>query len=180
MKIIGLTGKRRSGKDTVCAVLKEHTTLNVRRAAFADPLKEECAKALGITMEELEAEKATTFRPLLQWWGTEFRRNKFGDDYWVRQMQERLRSFGAEHQQCLHELVVVITDCRFDNEVAMVRSLGGLIVKTVRPGLPEDEHGKHVSESLADAIEADVTLINDGTLEEFEEKVLTWAATILN
>ena len=38
MKIIGLCGEKGSGKDTICEFLSK--IYNVKRVAFADPLKE--------------------------------------------------------------------------------------------------------------------------------------------
>ena len=175
MKIIGITGKRCSGKDTVYAAL-QGAALNIQRVAFADPLKAECAQALGITLEELEDGKATIFRPLLQWWGTEWRRNRFGEDYWINQMIAKLE--GIRNSSLPDGTIVAITDCRFQNEVDMVRALGGKVVKVIRPGLPEDAYGAHVSEAI-DGLESDLVLTNDKTLEDFYAEVRKWVPTIL-
>ena len=48
MRIIGLTGKARAGKDTVADILEEITEGRVDREAFADRLKLIAALALGI------------------------------------------------------------------------------------------------------------------------------------
>ena len=53
---------------------------------------------------------------------------------------------------------VVITDCRFENEAAMVRSLGGIVVEIRRPFAISNGH-------ISDAgVEADYIIMNDGTI----------------
>lgn len=50
MRVIGLTGKARAGKDTACGFIKgwgETAGVEVERAAFADKLKVSAARALG-------------------------------------------------------------------------------------------------------------------------------------
>ena len=90
--LIGISGKKRSGKDTVGAMvvewLREHG-FDAAQVAFADQLKEEVAEATGVNrrMQEMDKER---WRPILQWWGVEFRRHYFGQDYWVRKMMEKL------------------------------------------------------------------------------------------
>src|ERR1035437_7493215 len=86
MKIYGLTGKMRAGKDSFYAIASER--IHCLRLAFADGVKSECAGACGISVEQIDAEKLR-FRPLLQWWGTDFRRHQ-EPSYWINQMAERL------------------------------------------------------------------------------------------
>lgn len=60
---------------------------------------------------------------LLQWWGTEFRRNNFGQDYWVK------RTFS---QIPANLDVAMITDVRFPNEAEAVEQRGGFSVNVQR------------------------------------------------
>ena len=94
MRLIGLMGRKLSGKDTFCQYLQTSARgqgVQVVRLAFGNLLKGEVAKACGVTVEEIDADKAA-FRPILQWWGTDFRRQRYGEDYWVSQVRRALAS----------------------------------------------------------------------------------------
>jgi hypothetical protein len=60
-----------------------------------------------------------------------------------------------------------VTDIRFANEAAMIRDLGGVLVRVERPGVgPVNEH---VSEVMP--FEADHTLLNDGSIEQLHDTI---------
>ena len=89
MKIIGLSGKKRSGKDTVYQVAGDYLKKNKAKAgrvAFADPLKHEIAEITGFNLEFIEKNKEG-LRPLLQTWGADFRRKYCGAEYWIDKMR---------------------------------------------------------------------------------------------
>lgn len=69
-----------------------------------------------------------TPRWVLQYWGTEVCRQGFHDDIWIAALENRLR------QRTGH---TVISDVRFPNEVAAIRSAGGRIVWIRRGADPE-------------------------------------------
>jgi len=147
--LIGLVGKARSGKDSVFRMMELLGRGRYCRVAFADALKRQVAAAVGVPVERIEEDKAL-FRPTLQAFGV-LRRDLDGVDYWVSQAAKevsRLRERG---------LSVVVTDCRFLNEAAWIRSEGGVLVRVVREefssGVPE-----HVSETEMEAIETDYEL----------------------
>lgn len=65
----------------------------------------------------------------------------------------------------------VITDCRFENEVAWVKRMGGKVVYIERPGLSaEDSHASEQTDSIKPL--ADYVITNSSTLEELQEQVL--------
>ena len=76
--IIGISGKKRSGKDTVYQLIRKDIAYRgnvfIARAAFGDDIKEEVAKATGKSLAHIEENKER-FRPILQWWGADFRRH---------------------------------------------------------------------------------------------------------
>ncbi|MCZ2108547.1 MAG: hypothetical protein LC118_03085 [Dehalococcoidia bacterium] len=59
------------------------------------------------------------FRPLLQVWGTDFRRAQ-DPDYWCRALETRIRRSMAEDSSRR----LVVDDCRFPNEYNLLKSLG--------------------------------------------------------
>ncbi len=67
----------------------------------------------------LTMEDGRTFTPrvLLQWFGTDIMRNLVADDIWVHSTLAQLRKRISEGQTRF-----VISDCRFENELAAVRS----------------------------------------------------------
>jgi len=70
----------------------------------------------------------------------------------------------AWQQRALPYAMVVTPDLRFPNEFEMLRERKALVLKVTRPGYPVDTG--HVSEGQLDNHAFDVTLINDGLLEE--------------
>ena len=64
-----------------------------------------------------------------------------------------------------------ITDVRFPNEADAVRKAGGVVIKVRRPFL-ENVLDEHPSEASVDLIAEDFLILNDGSLEDLEEKTL--------
>ncbi len=175
MNIIALSGKKQSGKDTAAAafakVLRERG-LEVECVAFADALKDEVCMACGVTREFLDANKAA-FRPALQWWGTEFRRNFHGDSYWVDRLYARVKASAAD--------AVVVTDMRFRNELEWAARHGAVLVRVERPQAVADSHASdsHASETDLNGAAFHHTLRNTGTLAEFQEQCGRLAARLV-
>ena len=112
-----------------------------------------------------------TPREALQRLGTEWGRACY-PDVWaeagVRRAKELLHPprydavcFGGEQPQPAP--LVLLTDCRFENESAAIRREGGRIVRITRPGAGGDTHA---SETEQATIKADWTIDNSGTLDD--------------
>lgn len=165
--IIGITGKKKSGKDTFFKALSLYNQ-NMVRYSFGDDLKDEVAVACGCTVEFI-AENKDLFRPMLQWWGTEFRRNCFEKDYWVKKLSVRIEA--GESIPGLFYLpaqIPVITDVRFLNEAEFVRERGGVVIRIM--GGQSEEGDTHASEVEMDLIKEDYTILNNTSLEELAEQ----------
>jgi len=145
--IIGICGLIGSGKDTVADYL-----VNVhefRRESFAGTLKDAVAAVFGWDRTLLEGRtKASrewreqvdpwwaarlnmpnlTPRWVLQYWGTEVMRRGFHDDIWISSVENKIRNSRDN---------IVISDCRFPNEISGIRSAGGIILRTCRGPDPE-------------------------------------------
>jgi hypothetical protein len=164
-----------SGKDVVAALL---AMVGYERLAFADQVRVEVAEAIkrGEDIAEMPADIKRCFdastvasvwakptsnemRVVLQWWGTEYRRSQDAD-YWVKSLRNYVFPGGK----------YAISDVRFDNEVALVRELGGHIWKINRDveigGIPG-----HISEQIVSRIVPDVAIENHGTMLELAEAV---------
>ena len=159
MILIGISGKKQSGKDEVCKMISELAVQPVQRLAFADALKEEVAKACGVTVAHIELNK-TQFRPVLQWWGTDFRRAS-NDKYWLDEWVKR----GVNRPS---DTILVAPDVRFKNEADLVRWLGGILIRVERK---TTQHDSHLSETALDEYKFDYTITNDSTLNNLRHDV---------
>ena len=135
--VIGVTGKARSGKDTLSEHLYTRLGFDCNRAAFADPLKD-MLRALGIDdiegyKEEVHPLLGVTSRKMMQTLGTEWGREAIGEDTWINLTKEKGKG----------KKFLVISDVRFENEANFVRENGILLHVTGRGGIK----GFHKSES---------------------------------
>lgn len=171
--LIGLLGKKRSGKDTAAGFLvQDHGFV---RYAFADPLK---AAALGlnpqiwnnkgqlyrlseiIIREGWEAAKEhDEVRWTLQAFGVAMREH-VDPDVWLNATMRKVLT---------EDRPVVLTDVRFPNEADAIEAAGGLLVRVVRASAPTDD--AHVSETALDGRDCGATLVNDGTVEALRAAV---------
>lgn len=172
--IIGLGFKARAGKDTVAAQLVNDYAF--AQESFAYPLKEYIGRQIcgfndkqlyGAWKETPDSEWGMTPRQMLQLIGTDALRKVVHDDFWVIPMKRKLK----EHIR--NDRHVVISDVRFLNEISMIRSMGGSVVRVNREH-PDKITGfdKHSSEFELETYDAwDYSITNNGTLEELYSKV---------
>jgi hypothetical protein len=69
-----------------------------------------------------------TPRYVLQVWGTEVARRSFHDDIWIAALENKLRKTHDD---------VVISDCRFPNEIKAIKAAGGIVIRVTRGPEPE-------------------------------------------
>lgn len=145
--IIGICGFIGSGKDTIADYLVNFHEF--RRESFASTLKDAVASVFGWdrTMLEGRTKAAREWREevdqwwadrldmptltprwVLQYWGTEVCRKAFHDDIWIASLENKLRN-SKDH--------IVISDCRFPNEIESIKNAGGIIVWVKRGELPD-------------------------------------------
>ena len=91
--VIGVTGKARSGKDTLSEHLYTRLGFDCNRAAFADPVKD-MLRAIGIDdiegyKEEVHPLLGVTSRKMMQTLGTEWGREAIGGDTWINLTKEK-------------------------------------------------------------------------------------------
>ena len=193
--IIGVCGFIGSGKDTVADYLVNFH--EYRRDSFASTLKDAVSYVFGWDRELLEgrtkearawreqvdpwwAERLNmpnlTPRLMLQLWGTEVCRKGFHDDIWIASLENKMRKTTDN---------IVISDCRFPNEIAAIKAQGGKVVWVKRGPLPTWYHlavkanegvasaremltdlEVHVSETAWIGTEFDTVIDNNGTIDE--------------
>lgn len=184
MKIIGLSGKKLSGKDTIYRVARDIFTeqnakSRVGRVAFGDALKAEVSEITGFRTDYIEDNKER-FRSLLQVWGTEFRREFHGHDYWIQKMGDILTSSEPHYD------MIFITDVRFKNEAEYIKEMGGQVIRVVRRA-PESYHtlqdlpsiDPHVTENDMDNyIDFDYTINNDKSPDDLVKAVQEMLTTL--
>jgi len=151
LSLVGLSGFAEAGKDEVAQILRKY---GWTRVAFADPLKK-VATDMGWS-----GKKDDTGRRLLQRLGIAAR-EYLDPDVWVVAGERLIESARGP---------VVITDVRFPNELFMVRRRGGIMIRITRPG--KSAVNEHVSERAVTHEDCDYSIINDGSLEDLERKVI--------
>lgn len=163
MKLIGITGRKRSGKDTVAdMIIKQLAPKVVIKIGFADALKEEVAKATGKSRDFIETNKSH-FRLILQGWGTDFRRELDGKNYWINKLGVKI--LALENVD-----MVIVPDVRFLNEAQFINEAGGMVIGVTRAGLIPDNHPSEQEQLL---IPCKDTISNDTTLIDLEMRVTT-------
>jgi len=204
--IIGICGFIGSGKDTIADYLVN--LHHFRRESFANTLKDAVAQVFGWdrTMLEGRTKQAREWREqvdpwwaqrlgiphltpryILQQWGTEVCRKNFHDDIWIASLENKLRNSKDD---------VVISDCRFPNEIRAIKQSGGIVVRVVRGPEPKwydaavsvnrgpngnstwalsgrklEQLGVHASETSWVGTNFDVVLDNNGTLDDLYQQV---------
>lgn len=166
MTLIGISGKKGSGKDAVCDVIRSRLP-NVKRIAFADALKNEVCQAMLVSREYMEQHKSH-FRLILQGWGTDYRRQMHGEDYWLRKFQYELYDICKSGD----DVTVVTPDVRFVNEARLIHELGGYVFHVERPNHSEGTDD-HLSENeLNKFTDFDRHIKNNGSLKQLDIEVM--------
>lgn len=192
--IIGICGLIGSGKDTAADYLVNFHEF--KRESFASSLKDAVAAIFGWDRELLEGRtKASrewreqvdewwatrlgiptlTPRWILQNWGTDILRAHFHDDIWIASVEYKVRQSRDN---------IVITDCRFPNEIKGLQKQGAKIVWVQRGVIPHwydiackankgdtkaaqwlKDNGIHASETSWAGTHFDAVIDNNGSID---------------
>jgi hypothetical protein len=172
LNIIGITGRKRHGKDTLGDYLVSN--YGYTKIGFADALKEGCRHIFGFNDDQLYGNskeidddfwKASP-RKVLQYVGTDLFRDQLSkilpevkDDIWVKVVEKTILQNPDKKY--------VITDVRFNNELEFIKKYNGLTIKVQRDTLTNID--SHISESFIDELQTNYTIKNSGTIEELYE-----------
>jgi dephospho-CoA kinase len=194
--LIGVTGLKGSGKDTVAKIINTLHQKQYKTKRFADPLKRFVADILGVSVEKLE--------------DREFKETILGKEWWIYQNPDTgeiypytdppmfkdhhklikltprifMQLIGTDVGRVIHPQMWVnalfssytkdskwiIVDTRFDNEAKAIKDRGGIIIKVERDVGITDTHAseKGISDEYID-----IVIDNNGSMEELIEKVKT-------
>jgi len=203
--IIGVVGLIGSGKGTIADhLVAEHEFV---KESFAGALKDAVSAVFNWPRDMLEGDtkksrewreqvdvwwskrlgiKDLTPRYVLQYWGTEVCREGFHNEIWVASLENRLHKAASD---------IVISDCRFPNEITSIKNAGGAVIRVKkgpepdwydyalaanlnsRPDKTEEykaylkEINIHASETSWIGQDFDYVVDNDGSIEDLYEKI---------
>ena len=158
-KIIILSGKQFSGKDTFAKFLLEFLP-DYTRIGIADAIKLEYGKQKGLTIEEIEKDKPLYRADLINLgnWG-----RAQNPDYWLN----KIIDFDGN---------VIVPDIRLPHELELFRSHGAIALRVeanrdnraLRGNLVKEDDPTEMS--LDKISDWDYVIENSGTLEELRQK----------
>jgi len=171
-KIIGVTGRKRHGKDVVADYLVK--AYGYKKHAFAYPIKNAVHELFGFNNRQLYGDLkevkdefwGVTPRVIFQYLGTDVFRigiqkiiPHIEDNFWIKNMERYINSNSDSN--------IVISDIRFQNEVDLIKKMGGYIIRIIRPKIDNNKFSDHISETGIDNLTGiDGTIFNIGTLEQ--------------
>lgn len=206
--IIGICGNIGAGKNAIADFLVSE--YNFTRLSFAHSLKEAVSAIFGWSLEMLDGvtpEARAAREEVDQWWaarlqipnftprlalqliGTNVMRDHFNTDIWVASLERKLAKATSD---------VVITDCRFPNEISAIKNANGHLWQVTRGERPEwvtlaelankgdamaacelDKFNIHPSETAWIGTKFDLTIDNNGSLIQLQDAIKTKFDTML-
>jgi hypothetical protein len=191
MTIIGICGFQSSGKDTVAQLLINK--YGYHKLSFGGAIKDVVAtlfdwsrdKLEGLTEDDRKWRETVdewwavaldmpnlTPRFVLQYFGTDLFRKHWNEDFWVKVVEKKLSAYEN----------VVVTDCRYANEIALITKNNGIIIQVHRQ-MPDwfdiykngedvaDAKKLHSSETNWIRCKYDVIIQNTGTISDLHSNI---------
>ena len=133
--LIGFSGKKGSGKSYFADYLVNNKLFI--KLSFASPLKEITKILFNLSDEDVKdpikkelinPKFNASPRELMQWLGTDIMREEFNKKFnysgsiWIDSVKDKVKTLLDNNKD------VVIDDVRFQNEVDMIHSLGGIVI----------------------------------------------------
>lgn len=175
MSLIGITGRKYHGKDTVAQEVARQNYAIVR---FADPLKamlrafyETHGVTSAVIDRKLEGDLKEHPCPLLRGKTPRYAMQTLGDE-WGRQLIAK--DLWTESHACRSEQFekVVVPDVRYENEVAEIKRRGGVVWRVdASQRVGSNDLSGHASEMTVDRLVVDVEIDNNGSAFELTKAV---------
>lgn len=158
MLLVGINGYAGSGKSTTAEMIKATFRARVGILPFAEPLKA-IAREMG-----WDGKKDEKGRRLLQLLGTDCGRRCINENIWVNKWLVNV-------QQAKHDgfEIIVADDCRFLNEIATIKRLGGICINVKREG---SFAGDHITERPLPSKVFHYQIHNEGDEDDLEQALL--------
>lgn len=172
MLLIGIHGKRNTGKDTVAKMISEQLNTSVQLIAFADRLKNMCAVTFDAPLlafhdqdlkETYETPYGTPRELMISL--SDMIKTKYGLGFFRDLVSKRIDTIRDGLMGS-----IIVTDVRYEIEADMLREKGGTIIHLKRdmdlPGI------YHSSERGIYFNAGDYAIHNDSTLEDLKRQVV--------
>ena len=207
MRLVGVSAKAQSGKDTFADIA---TTVygNINRLAFAGCVKKEVAEFLEdceVLFEHRHlwgdnsdkeailriSQRYKDYEPMP---GYLLEHGSYNAGWWYFTPRTLMQYFGTEYRRaqddqywvkkcmnsCSKSMLNIITDVRFPNEVKAIKDAGGVVVRIDRPDRPGVSNQEHPSETALDGyLDWDYIIYNHGSLADYEQSVRDVLARIV-
>ena len=169
MKIFIIGGKARQGKDTVCGMIRKYYSekdIKSINLQFSSYIKEYAKKISGWDGDDTDKP-----RELLQELGSEVIRDKIDPLFFVKRMIGDIKVYSHYFD------IITISDARFKVEIDTIKEnfAGVIAIKIERPnfdnGLTEEEKKHSTEVDLDDYDSFDYEIINDGSIEDLNNKI---------
>lgn len=197
--VVGFVGFIGSGKGAAGDILCDN---GYKKESFAKGVKDLTAQMFGWSRGLLEGDteesrqwreqpdpfwsnrfdRPFTPRETLQKMGTEVGRDVFHQDFWILQMESRMR---------FYDQPIVVTDVRFPNEIDWIRKVGGKVYEIQRGNPPNwykilsatnpkdmdmrwglmNDYDVHYSEWAWIGCKMDGVVKNNGTIEDLTKAI---------
>ncbi len=182
MKLIGILGRKRVGKDTTADYLTDN--YDFTKFAIAQPIKDSCKIAFNLSDYDVNDGKDIihekwnkTPREILIWYGTDMFRKEINnfipntkDNHWINLAINKYDNLTSKNENAK----VVFSDVRFQNCIDVIHNNGGIIIKIVNDNGPKDAFEDHI-----DNLVGDYLIVNHGTHEDLYKKIEEIITTII-
>ncbi len=166
-KIIILSGKQYSGKDTVAKILLENLT-NFKRIGLGDAIKIEYGESKGLTFEEIEKNKHLYRQDLINLGN---QRRSEDKDYWIKKV---IKMPGN----------IVVPDVRVKRELEFFEEAGAYKIRVEASRETRSQRGNLVGETDVTEVDLDnittwdYVITNDTTYENLQAESIKLASII--
>ena len=166
-KIIILSGKQYSGKDTVAKILLENLT-NFKRIGLGDAIKIEYGESKGLTFEEIEKNKHLYRQDLINLGNQRRSKDK---DYWIKKV---IKMPGN----------IVVPDVRVKRELEFFEEAGAYKIRVEASRETRSQRGNLVGETDVTEVDLDnittwdYVITNDTTYENLQAESIKLASII--
>lgn len=175
MKVVGFGCTAQVGKDTAANYLEKKYPGKFKRVAFADELKKAAMVIFNLSWEQcfgsqevketIDPRYGKSPRQLLQELGEKMR-EIFPDIWIVKVFNETIPQLEKEGYEYFG-----VADLRYPNEANWVHKHNGTVVRVSREGSGVTVGAGHSSETAMKNFVCDVDISNNGTYEEYFQKL---------